>query len=107
MKELIKKITEQKLLSLIILGGLSIAFVLAISIFIHTWNELTFDNFQPDADNIQMVYIDELSHGTRDVYNECPPAVGYLLKELYPEVENSVWTKLQTEVLIETFDNKC
>jgi putative ABC transport system permease protein len=95
-----RKIRNDKALSFLKLAGLVLAFCVTIPLVCNIAFNESFDRFHPGSGNIYNVYIDENYRGTKDVYGECPLAVGAYLKDLYPEVEGMVRTKDNSDVLI-------
>jgi putative ABC transport system permease protein len=100
LKILIRGIRRDKILSALIIAGLSLAFCVAIPLACNIKYHQSFDRFHPDAERINNVYIDETYHGTNDIYGELPLAFGDHFKKLFPEVENMVRTKFASDVLI-------
>jgi putative ABC transport system permease protein len=99
-KILSRGIRRDKILSALIIAGLSLAFCVAIPLACNIKYHQSFDRFHPDAERIYNVYIDETYHGTNDIYGELPLAFGEHFKKLFPEVENMVRTKDASDVLI-------
>ena len=99
-KILLRGIRRDKTLSILIIAGLTLAFCVAIPLVCNIKYHKSFDSFHPDYERIYNVYINEIYHGTRDIYGELPLAFGESIKELYPEVETMVRTKDQSGVLI-------
>ena len=87
LKILIRGIRRDKILSALIIAGLSLAFCVAIPLACNIKYHQSFDRFHPDAEMIYNVYIDETYHGTNDIYGELPLAFGDHFKKLFPEVE--------------------
>ncbi len=96
----LRGIRRDKTLSILIIAGLTLAFCVAIPLVCNIEYHESFDSFHPDYERIYNVYINEIYHGTRDIYGELPLAFGESIKELYPEVETMVRTKDQSGVLI-------
>ena len=99
-KILIRGIRRDKILSVLIIAGLSLAFCVAIPLICNIKYHLSYDRFHPESDDIFNVYINETYHSTNDVYGELPLAFGEHFKNLFPEVENMVRTKDGSDVLI-------
>ncbi len=99
-----RKIRNDKALSFLKFAGLVLAFVVTIPLICNIRYQTSFDRFHEGADRIYNVYIDEVYHGTADIYGECPLAMGAYLKDLYPEVESMVRTKNKSDVIISKDD---
>jgi putative ABC transport system permease protein len=95
-----RKIRNERALSILKLTGLILAFCITVPLVCSVAYQESFDRFHPDVNRIYNVYIDETYHGTKDIYGECPLAVGQYLKDLFPDVESMVRTKDQSDVLI-------
>ncbi len=105
LKIILRKISNDKTLSILKLAGLLLAFCITIPLVSNIVYQKSFDRFHPDSDRIYNVYINETYRGTKDVYGECPLAVATYLKDLFPEVENTVRTKSKSDVTVSE-DNK-
>jgi putative ABC transport system permease protein len=99
-KIVFRKIKNDKSLSILKLAGLILAFSVAILLVGNVAYQQSFDRFHKGSEKIYNVYIDEVYRGTKDIYGECPLAVGAYLKDLFPEVENMVRTKDNSDVVI-------
>ncbi|HUX58408.1 MAG TPA: hypothetical protein VMV77_15665 [Bacteroidales bacterium] len=104
-KIILRGIRNDKILSILIIAGLSLAFCVAIPLVCNIKYHRSYDRFHPNSESIYNVYIDETYHGTKDIYGELPLAFGESFKELFPEIENMVRTKDRSDVLI-SVDNK-
>jgi putative ABC transport system permease protein len=104
-KIVFRKVRNDKTLSVLKLAGLVLAFLVTIFLVCNITYHRSFDRFHEDSERIYNVYIDETYRGTKDVYGECPLAVGTYLKDLFSEVESSVRTKSKSDVSISE-DNK-
>ena len=93
-------IKNDRALSILKVAGLFLAFGVTIPLVSYVAYQKSFDRFHPGNDRILNVYIDETYQGTKDVYGECPLAIGQYLKDLFPEVESMVRTKDKSDVLI-------
>lgn len=80
--------------------GLSLALFVALFLVCNVTFHRSFDVFHPDSERIYNVYVDEIYHGTADIYGEMPLAFGEYFKELFPEVEKMVRTKDVADVLV-------
>ncbi len=99
-KIVFRKIKNDKSLSILKLAGLVLAFSVAILLVCNVAYQRSFDKFHKDSGRIYNVYIDEVYRGTKDIYGECPLAVGAYLKDLFPEVESMARTKDNSDVVI-------
>jgi len=99
-KIVFRKIKNEKSLSILRLAGLVLAFSIAILLVGNVTYQKSFDRFHKDYERIYNVYIDEVYRGTKDIYGECPLAVGAYLKDLFPEVESMARTKDNSDVVI-------
>ena len=104
LKIVLRKIKNDKALSILKLAGLVLSFSITILLVCSMTFQESFDRFHPDSEKIFNVYIDETYHGTKDIYGECPLAVGQYLMDLFPEVESMVRTKDNSDVLISSDD---
>jgi putative ABC transport system permease protein len=104
-KIVLRKIRNDKTLSVLKLAGLVLAFCVTIPLVCNITYQKSFDRFHEGSERIYNVYVDETYRGTRDIYGECPLAVGAYLKDLFPEVENTVRTKSKSDVAVSE-DNK-
>ena len=102
LKIISRKIRNDKIFSLLILSGLSLAFCVGIPLVCNIKFHESFDRFHRDHERIYNVYIDEIYQGTEDIYGELPLGFGEYIQELFPEVESMVRTKDASEVLIST-----
>jgi putative ABC transport system permease protein len=100
LKIVFRKIKNDKSLSILKMAGLVLAFSVAILLICDVAYQRSFDRFHKDSESIYNVYIDEVYRGTKDIYGECPLAVGAYLKDLFPEVESMVRTKDNSDVVI-------
>jgi len=103
-KTILRRIRNDKKMSLLSLAGLFLAFCVTIPLVCNIKFHRSFDSFHPDDNRIYNVYINEVYHGTRDIYGELPLAFGEKIQELFPEVEGMVRTKDQSGVLV-SLDN--
>ena len=87
-------------MSILRLAGLVLAFCITIPLVCNITYQKSFDRFNEGSERIYNVYIDETYRGTKDIYGECPLAVGTYLKDLFPEVENTVRTKSKSNVTV-------
>jgi putative ABC transport system permease protein len=99
-KTIFRSIRNDKILLILSLSGLTLAFCIGIPLVCNIEFHRSFDRFHNDAERISNVYIDEIYHGTKDIYGELPLAIGEYIKELFPEVESMVRTKDASDVLI-------
>jgi putative ABC transport system permease protein len=100
LKIVFRGIKNDKTLSILKLAGLVLAFSVTIPLVCGISYHKSFDRFHPDSDKTYNVYIDEVYRGTKDIYGECPLAIGEYIKDLFPEVESMVRTKDVSDVLI-------
>jgi len=100
LKIVFRKIRNDRTLSILKLAGLVLAFSITIPLVCSVTYQESFDRFHPNSEKIYNVYIDETYHGTKDIYGECPLALGQYLEDLFPEVESMVRTKDNSDVLI-------
>jgi putative ABC transport system permease protein len=105
LKITLRKILKDKTFSLLIIAGLSLAFCVAIPLICNVSFNRSFDRFHKHSERIYNVYMDEVYHGTKDVYGELPLAFGEIIKQIFPEVEGMTRTKDESEVPI-SVDNK-
>ena len=99
-KIVLRKIKNDKTLSILNLAGLVLVFCITIPLVCNITYQKSFDRCNEGSERIYNVYIDETYRGTKDIYGECPLAVGTYLKDLFPEVENTVRTKSKSDVTV-------
>ncbi len=104
-KIILRKIRNDKTFSILIISGLSLAFMVAIPMVCNMKFHQSFDRFHRDYERIYNVYADEIYRGTKDIYGELPLGFGAYISELYPEVESMTRTKDVSEVLISSGNN--
>ena len=95
-----RKIKNDRSLSVLKLAGLVLAFCVTILLICNVTYQKSFDRFHKGSERIYNVYIDETYRGTKDIYGECPLAVGAYLKDLFPEVESMARTQDNSDVII-------
>ncbi|MFO7370055.1 MAG: ABC transporter permease [Bacteroidales bacterium] len=100
LKITLRKILKNKTFSVLIIAGLSLAFCVAIPLACNVAFNRSFDRFHQDSERIYNVYMDEVYHGTKDVYGELPLAFGEIIRQIFPEVEGMTRTKDESEVLV-------
>lgn len=90
-----RNIWKRKGYSLINIGGLGIGIAAAILISLYAINELTFDSFHENADDIYMVYKERVTPtGVQDTYDTWVP-LKMEIEETYPNVVMSARTLTQ------------
>lgn len=105
LKITLRKIIKDKAFSVLIIAGLSLAFCAAIPLACNVAFNRSFDRFHKDSERIYNVYMDEVYHGTKDVYGELPLAFGEIIRQIFPEVEEMARTKDGSEIII-SIDNE-
>lgn len=84
-----RSLVKHKLTSLINLFGLTIGLTCCLAIIAHSLNELSYDSYHKKADNIYRIVPDwKWAGGELNVATTSGPMAG-LLKENFPEVENT------------------
>lgn len=90
-----RNIGKRKGYSLINIGGLGIGIAAAILISLYAINELTYDSFHENSDDIYMVYKERITPtGTQDTYDTWVP-LKIELEETYPNVIGAARTFTQ------------
>ena len=90
-----RNIWKRKGYSLINIGGLGIGIAAAILISLYAINELTYDSFHENSDDIYMVYKERITPiGTQDTYDTWVP-LKMELEATYPNVIRSARTLTQ------------
>ncbi len=91
----IRNLWKRKGYSLINVVGLSIGIAVAILISLFAYNELTYDRFHENADDLYMVYKERITPaGTQDTYDTWVP-LKMEIEETYPAVLRSARTFTQ------------
>ncbi|MBI9055550.1 MAG: ABC transporter permease [Bacteroidales bacterium] len=85
-KTAFRHIARNKLFSTINILGLSIGMACSILIFLWVHDELSYDKFHKNADNIYRVIMEKEEKGVKDQIARTAPPVGRVLKEDYPEI---------------------
>ncbi|MFC1564710.1 ABC transporter permease [candidate division KSB1 bacterium] len=81
-----RNLFRYKSYSLINISGLAISMACAFFIFLWVQDELSYDRFHENADEIYRVLIDTKTYG---IWNNTPIPLGPALKNDYPEITNS------------------
>ncbi|HNW51458.1 MAG TPA: ABC transporter permease [Prolixibacteraceae bacterium] len=85
----LRKLKKSKTATLLGIAGLVTGLVCVLYILFWINDETSYDRFHKNIDRIFVVHA-YLEGGTKKIdFGGCPPAVGPVLKEEYPEVENS------------------
>jgi len=84
-----RNIKRHKGYSFINISGLAIGMACTILIVLWIQDELSFDQFHENGDNLYFVATNRLYSGTWDIGSGTPPAFGPALKREYPEVLNT------------------
>ena len=84
LKITLRKIRKNRAFSVLNVAGLSLAFCVAIPLACNVAFNRSFDRFHQDSERIYNVYMDEVYHGTKDVYSELPLAFGEISQQLFP-----------------------
>jgi putative ABC transport system permease protein len=79
--------------------GLSLAMACSVVVFLFLQNELTYDRFHEKADRIHRVYSTYVTSGEPIRFSGSSPALGFRLKQEFPEVEEYVRVIPQAQVL--------
>ncbi len=91
-----RNIWKRKGYSLINIGGLGVGIAAAILISLYAINELTYDFFHVNADDLFMVYKERITPtGTQDTYDTWVP-LKTEIEQTYPSVERATRTFSQT-----------
>jgi len=85
----LRKIRKQKGYAVINLAGLAIGMASCILIFLWISDELSFDRFYPNADNLVRCIAEDHRGGQIKKYLDTPSLLGPTLKEEFPEVVNA------------------
>lgn len=86
-----RTITKNKFFSLITITGMSLSIASCLLIGLFVWDEVSFDNYHPDANRTYRIY--NIRTGTDGVTNYLPivpPTFGPTLQKDYPEVESTL-----------------
>ncbi|MBX2942214.1 MAG: ABC transporter permease [Cyclobacteriaceae bacterium] len=87
----IRNLLKHKLFSFITIAGMAISIASCLLISIYVWDELSFDNYHPDADRTFRIYnIRTGDDGVTSYLPIVPPTFGPTLQNDYPEVESTL-----------------
>ncbi|MFQ5629468.1 MAG: ABC transporter permease, partial [bacterium] len=91
LKIALRNFVNHKLYTSINIIGLAIGIACCILIFLFVRNELSYDRFHPNAENIYRVYVTEAPPG-RDpfTYSVTPGPMAHAMEASFPEVERAV-----------------
>ncbi len=89
LKIALRNIKRHKGYSFINISGLAIAFAAAFLIFLFVSFELSYDRFHENSGRIYRVRNDRIYSDIHDKSSGCPPALGPMLKEEFPEIIES------------------
>jgi len=101
----VRNLLRQKGYSIINISGLAIGLAAFILIVLHVTDELSYDRFHKNADNIYRVCIDGMISG--DVFNVAvsAPPMGQAMVRDIPEVTNSVRLSEDDETVFFSYEN--
>jgi putative ABC transport system permease protein len=88
LKVTFRKMKRQKVFSLINIAGLAIGMAICILIFLWVQDELNFDRFHENAENISRVVMNDQNYGVKWPVVSIP--VGPALKQDFPEILDAV-----------------
>jgi len=89
LKVALRSFFKHKGYSFINVTGLATGIACCILILLWVQNELSFDKFHENADNLYLVCSRMTFGDTQDYWGTCPPITGPTLKAEYPEIVNS------------------
>jgi len=91
LKVVAREFFRNKVLSIINIGGLSLGLVGAILIWLWVWDELSYDRFYDNADNIYMLVNRNIGDNGNNVdFVESPAPMADYLETNFPEIKNTV-----------------
>lgn len=96
-----RNLLNQKLYSIINIGGLMIGLTCFVMIFLYVQHELSYDNFYTKKDSIYQVYQQQIGNEYMgsDYFSVTPAGLASVLMETYPEVENAT-TMVERQALL-------
>jgi len=86
LKTAFRNIARNKLFSAINIFGLAIGMACSILIFLWVKDELSFDRYHQNVDNIYRVVMEKNTDGNMEKIARTPPPVGRILKDEFPEI---------------------
>ncbi|MGD8539328.1 MAG: ABC transporter permease [Candidatus Aminicenantes bacterium] len=86
----LRKVKRQKVYSFINIAGLAVGLACCAVIILYVTNELTYDNFHPDADRIYRVATHRISQVGEHTFVTTPGPLAPELKVSYPQVEEAI-----------------
>jgi hypothetical protein len=88
----LRNFRRQKGFAFINILGLAVGLASATFIFLYIFNELTYDRFHPEADNLYVLGTHAKFQGGEQTFPEAPGAWVKALKDGYPEVTDGTQT---------------
>ena len=86
LKTSIRNISRQKSFTFINILGLAVGLACSFMIYLYITNELAYDKFYPESENIYRLCITNNIGGKIDTYCNAPRPTSPTMKEVYPEV---------------------
>ncbi len=83
----LKTLIRNKSFSILNILGLSVGLTVGILIFLWVVDEMSFDNFHQNHKHIYRLVHESFSMGESNHFTSCPPTLGPLMKDRYPEIE--------------------
>ena len=91
---------KHKIYSIINIAGLSLGMAICILILLWVQDELSYDRFNANADQIYRVCFSDLWSGERVKFSSTPTGIGPALQQDFPEVINSARLYRMPDVLV-------
>ncbi len=83
----LRNIKRFKIHSIINIGGMAIGIACALTLFLFVFDELGYDSYNTNADNIYRVYTQSVIKGTKSCNSKSAPPAGRTMLQYFPEVK--------------------
>lgn len=84
-----RRLNKNRIFSLINILGLSVGLSCCMLITLYIWHENSYDTYHPNNDRLYQVGGIEIAHGKETRFYGCPAPVAGLLKNVFPQVEQT------------------
>src|SRR6185503_9872034 len=92
-----RNITRHKGFSFINIAGLTLGLTACILIGLFVWDENQYDKFLPGGDQVYRIYVEYTNHDGTQTLAVASPMYGTILKQDFPEVEQTTRVMMQAE----------
>jgi ABC-type antimicrobial peptide transport system permease subunit len=104
LKVTLRNLWRNKTFSIINIAGLTIGMAAAMLIMLWVQNELSYDRFYKNADNIALLYSRDMNNGRVDLWSNTCALIAPELKKDYPEVKEAA--RFRTVYFLTTVGDK-